>query len=361
MGKIIRKIVLYLRMYEKMFIFASNFYTMKHDQWHLQELGTPWKGAGLYHVTLTIPSREPLLGTLVIPDNDPSQAKIERSEFGEAIVHTIFQIQDFYPEVKVLQFCLMPDHAHVILYVTREMSKGIRTVVRGWWQGTKKAYMERIPNDIRNKERSEEGSEGGSEGRIAQVFTEKPHIQAMGHSSQLPATIRYIQMNPERLATKLLKPGFFRVQDNIEIAGRIYSGVGNSKLLQAMHYASVHVRSTMVDEAAHGDDKRLRDYMNGCVLSARQGAIMVSPFISEYEKAVMKVLLEERLPFIYLADNGFRDYYKPQDGLFDAVAEGKVLILSPWPYDAKKKRVSRAECVAMNKMAEDICLFFCPE
>ena len=66
------------------------------------------------------------------------------------------------------------------------------------------------------------------------------------------------------------------------------------------------------------------------------------------------MLLKEGHPFILLADNGFRDYYKPADGIFDAVAAGRVLILSPWEYDAQKKHVSRAECVAMNKMAEEI-------
>jgi hypothetical protein len=117
----------------------------------------------------------------------------------------------------------------------------------------------------------------------------------------------------------------------------------------------VHVRRTMVEEAEHGDNTRLRDYMNGCVIAARNGAVMVSPFISPKEKEVMDVLLKEDLPFIYIADNGFRDYYKPQDSLFDAVARKKVLILSPWNYDPQKKHVSRAECVEMNKMAEEIC------
>ena len=67
------------------------------------------------------------------------------------------------------------------------------------------------------------------------------------------------------------------------------------------------------------------------------------------------MLLREQLPFIYLADNGFRDYYKPTDALFDACAAGRVLILSPWPYDAKKRHISRADCVALNTMAEEIC------
>jgi len=94
--------------------------------------------------------------------------------------------------------------------------------------------------------------------------------------------------------------------------------------------------------------------MNGCVLAARQGTVMVSPFISKQEQAVMEVLLKEELSFIYIADNGFRDYYKPPAALFEAVAAKRVLILSPWEYDPDKKHVSRAECVEMNKMAEEI-------
>ena len=166
--------------------------------------------------------------------------------------------------------------------------------------------------------------------------------------------IRYVQMNPQRLATKRLMPGFFRVQRDIVVNGRSYDGVGNVALLHAGSYMPVHVRRTMVEAAEHGDNKALRDYMNGCVLAARGGSVMVSPFISADEKRVMNVLLKERWPFIVLADNGFRNYYKPTDILFDACAAGRVLILSPWPYDAGKRHISRADCVALNTMAEDI-------
>ena len=67
------------------------------------------------------------------------------------------------------------------------------------------------------------------------------------------------------------------------------------------------------------------------------------------------MLLAEKHPFVVLADNGFREYYKPADALFDACASGRVLILSPWPYDADKRHISRADCVALNAMAEEIC------
>ena len=247
---------------------------------------------------------------------------------------------------------MMPDHLHVILYVTRPMDVSIKMVVRGLWQGAKKHGREYTasvsPHSMRDNERSSADP----------IFTEMPFMRPMSHKGQLQTMIRYVQMNPERLATKRLMPEYFRVQEGIEIAGRMYCGVGNAELLQRATYMPVHVRRTMVDEAEHGDNKRLRDYMNGCVLAAREGAVMVSPFISEHEQAVMEVLLKEGLPFIYIADNGFRDYYKPQDSLFDAVARKQVLILSPWEYDPHKNHVSRAECVAMNQMAEEICTSF---
>ena len=125
-------------------------------------------------------------------------------------------------------------------------------------------------------------------------------------------------------------------------------------LLHAPHFATVHVRHELVDAAAQGHPQTLRDYKNGCVLVARRGTVMVSPFISPHEKEVKAVLLKEQHPFIVLADNGFRDYYKPANDLFDAVAAGRVMILSPWEHESGKRHISRADCMALNAMAEEI-------
>lgn len=330
-------------------------------QWHWQEQGTAWKGVGIYHVTLTVTSREPLLGRLVIPDNDPKKAVVERTELGNAVVDCIWKVPKIHPEVRVISFDLMPDHLHIIWHVVRPMSIGIKTVVRGFWQGARKvgrAYsMSIAPNNIReNEHRENRDNIPHNEHRPADpIFKEMPFIRPLSRKGQLDTMIHYTWLNPQRLATKRMMPEFFRVQEGIEIAGRKYSGVGNVELLQRAKYMPVHVRSIWVEDAErHGYDQPLRDYMNGCVLAARQGAVMVSPFISKQEQAVMAELLKEELPFIYIADNGFSDYYKPSAALFDAVAAKRVLILSPWEYDADKKHVSRADCVAMNKMAEEI-------
>ena len=322
-----------------------------HEQWQWQEPGEAWKRAGLYHITLTIPSREPLLGTLVIPDNNPTKARVDILPLGKGVLDCLRKVSVYHPEIQVLHYCLMPDHLHAIWYVKRQMPKGILTAVRGFWQGAKKAADDTLalysitPNSIRQNYQE-------------RIFTEMPFVRPMGQRRQLPATIRYIEMNPQRLATKRLMPGYFRVQEGIEIAGRTYAGVGNTALLLSEHFAPVHVRHTMVEAAEHGETLPLRDYMNGCVLAARQGTVMVSPFISPKEKEVLEVLLREGHSFICLADNGFRDYYKPTDALFDACAAGRALILSPWEYDARKRHVSRADCMALNAMAEEISSSF---
>ena len=185
-----------------------------HDIWHWQEPGTAWKGIGIYHVTLTIPSREPLLGELRIPNNDPKQAHIERTELGDKIRDCVEEISCLHPEIKIIQQRMMPDHLHVILYVTRPMEVSIKMVVRGLWQGAKKHGREYTasvsPHNMRNNERSSADS----------IFTEMPFIRPMSHKGQLQTMIHYVQMNPQRLATKKLMPGFFRVQEDIEIAGK---------------------------------------------------------------------------------------------------------------------------------------------
>ena len=360
----------------------------EQEKWKWQEPGTTWKGIGLYHVTQTIPDRRPLLGRLEVPDNDPNKAMVRRTALGNALVDCLLSIQHYHPEVQVLHFCLMPDHLHAVLYVRHIMPTGIKGILRGFWQAVKKlgrawsVASSFVPNDIRRNSQKESGNsqeetgrqslqdetarlEAFSEGlreqlgdedyyQLPPVFTEMPFIHSMGRNTQLPNTIRYIDMNPQRLATKRLKPGFFCVQRGIMIGGRSYDGVGNTTLLMAEKMATVHVRSAMVKAAERGDTEPLRNYKNSCVLAARKGAVMVSPFISTHEKQVMQVLLDEQHPFICLTDNGFRDYYKPSGVLFDACAAGRVLILSPWQYDASKRHISRTDCVALNGMAEEI-------
>ena len=59
---------------------------MANEHWEWQKPGTAWRGVGLYHITLTVPDRQPLLGQLVIPYNDPAKAYLDRTPLGNALI-----------------------------------------------------------------------------------------------------------------------------------------------------------------------------------------------------------------------------------------------------------------------------------
>ena len=345
-------------------MWQRKFGSMDHDTWQWQQPDTVWKGAGLYHVTMVVPSRQPLFGELVIPNDDPLQAFVKRTDLGNAVVDRLLRIPEFYPEVQVLHFCLMPNHLHAILYVRRAMKKGISSVITGFWRAARtlgRAYSFSVSSLADSAAyyadpallRAQIGNDAFY--ALPPVFTDKPFLRPMSQYRQLPTAIRYLDMNPARLATKRLKRGFFCVQHNVEINGRTYDAVGNIGVLMEQFRKPVHVRSMWVKDAAeHGYDQPLKDYKAACLEAASKGTVMVSPFISRDEQEVLHALLHDNRYIIYLSDNGFGNYFKPSDLLFDAVAAGRLLILSPWTHDPDKRTITRAECVALNQMAEEI-------
>lgn len=320
-------------------------------KWVWQEYGTPWRGPAVYHVTASCPNHEPRLGELVVPTDSEGErlflkACANRNNLGFAICECIEKLPDFYPEVKIIAKQVMPDHVHFVVQVTAEMKRSIREVMRGWVQGCNK--------------------EARLRGLQTPVFAERPFLRPLTRGRQLQAMIDYVHDNPRRAALRKYNPGYFYVKQGVEIEGQVYSVVGNIKLLYASRIKTVHVHKELVWDAEKGNDKALRDYMNGCVLAARDGAVSISPFISPKETMVRDVLIREGHSIIYLRDNGFPpgDIYKPSGALFDLCAAGKLLLLAPWPYDPMRESrtrqldghvtIARSECVALNGMADSI-------
>ena len=173
----------------------------EQDKWHWQEPGTAWKGVGIYHVTLTVPSREPLLGTLVIPQNDPAQAHVTRTALGEAIVEELYVMCKHYPAIRILQFCLMSDHLHAVIHVTRAMDTSIRNVIRGYWQGVKKhgrSYTSSVSPELNSGTMDKDKGttdEGARSCYPFPVFTERPFIRPLSRHGQLQTMIRYVQIS----------------------------------------------------------------------------------------------------------------------------------------------------------------------
>ena len=166
---------------------------------------------------------------------------------------------------------------------------------------------------------------------------------------QLRAMIDYVHNNPVHRWQKQRNPGWLVPIRGIMIAGRRYDGIGNVNLLGLSRW-QVHVRRAWDDDAR-------RRYMNECVVKARNGSALVSPFISQHEAAVRDFCLSEGHSVIVLVDNGFAEYAQCPGGLYDYCVNGQVLVLaaSELGHEDRKGAISRDECVWLNGLAEEIC------
>lgn len=132
--------------------------------------------------------------------------------------------------------------------------------------------------------------------------------------------------------------------------------VGNRALLAAERKVSL---------ICHRADASLFEQQRAVVMqAAREGAVVVSAFVSPKEREIMKQLMLEQLPFIELMDNGFSDRYKPGGKAFYSTAENRHVQITCWEYwfqpeqkDDNGERIpaiSREMCLAMNELARTV-------
>lgn len=106
----------------------------------------------------------------------------------------------------------------------------------------------------------------------------------------------------------------------------------------------------------HRSDAPFFERQRDAVLrAAREGAVIVSAFVSPKEREIGRLLLMEQLPVIEVCDNGFGDRYKPSGKSFYACAENRLVQISPWDYEyCPDLAVNREVCLVMNELARVI-------
>lgn len=106
----------------------------------------------------------------------------------------------------------------------------------------------------------------------------------------------------------------------------------------------------------HRSDAPFFERQRDAVLrAAREGAVIVSAFVSPKEREIGRLLLKEQLPVIEVCDNGFGERYKPSGKSFYACAENRLVQISPWNYEyCRDLAVNREVCLVMNELARVI-------
>jgi REP element-mobilizing transposase RayT len=81
---------------------------------------------GLYFVTICTDKRRKILSNIVGVDV-PDDPRVELTVYGKIADKFINQLNDFYDNISVEQYVIMPNHIHIILFVRNNGSSGTST------------------------------------------------------------------------------------------------------------------------------------------------------------------------------------------------------------------------------------------
>lgn len=279
----------------------------------------------IYMVTVVKSRQDPYFGQLAgnwaIPTGSPGGARIDLLPLGRCINDLIARLPEMESAVNVLEYCIMPDHVHILLFVRERMKKPL-----GFLMARFKVAVNKT---------------SGFNG----VFEKGYNDQILKPSRQLSTLFRYIRENPQRLAVRRANPQFFRRLDSVTIGGRRCRSYGNCQLLDHPFKEQVIVhRADTTEQLASKREKWLR--------AASRGGVLVSLFISPAEKAIRNEADDAGARFILITHQQKENRNKPSGRDFELCEAGRMLIVAPASLDVT---LSRSSCMTMNTLAESIC------
>ena len=338
---------------------------------------------GIYLITIATEGRLPLLGTLAgnadIKEG-PDKPHVILSPLGEKVKAEWFGIPRYYPQIEVMRLCVMPDHIHGILFVHERIERHLGHVINGFKAGTRKAARELGITERKAEVKTETEAEpqhtelsstatapapaapkvpyAEPPAQLSKPSKHPPHgtlwepgynDRLLLHKGQLQHMLAYLDDNPRRLLLKRQHPEYFTQLAPIPVLDNInMPAMGNRYLLERPLKLQVQCSRHLYPWEI---DQRKQAFLE----AGRQGAVIVSPCISPGEQQIATACLEEGIPLIVLLLKGFPPYFKPHPRYLQACAEGRLLMLAPYPFQNEKLTDMRARCLTLNDLAARIC------
>lgn len=312
---------------------------------------------GIYMITMATEGRLPLFGTLKgnpLATSGDDKPQVILSVLGERLKDSWKDIPAHYPEVSVIKLCVMPDHIHGVLFVKEKMPYHLGTIINGFKAGTRKAARELGVITATMSPSTEPApvryTEASPQSKTPQGVLWEPgyNDRILLQEGQLQRMLNYLDDNPRRLLLKHAHPQYFKPLGKLTVAGLEMEAMGNPNLLnnpiKLQVQCSRHLYSNEIEQR--------KQYF---LKAAKQGAIIVSPCISPGEKEIATAILEAQLPLIVLLLKGFPPFFKPQPHYLIACAEGRLLMISPYPWQNEKITNMRQRCLQLNDIAAEIC------
>lgn len=372
---------------------------------------------GYFFITLNTRNYAPILSFITgrpdAPDDAPDAPACEYTELGRKVMAVWQSVPRFHPQVEIIAAEAMPDHFHGLLRLKAGNRKHLGHLVGSFMGGCTHGYWDTLGIDWR-KDRAERLAKGahalppdrdrdhtcsfrgpslfvrGYNDMEAvtpeQVQTKLRYIREQARRALIKGTLRdrflvhrsctargwtldtirrglradrFYAHNPDRLEHILrsLLPRIPMQQAIVSASPSASSSASSPKpLLSYVGCSSLLSAERKLPLVCHRSDAPFFERQRDAVLrAAREGAVIVSAFVSPKEREIGRLLLMEQLPVIEVCDNGFGDRYKPSGKSFYACAENRLVQISPWNYEyCRDLAVNREVCLVMNELARVI-------
>ncbi len=326
---------------------------------------------GIYMITMVIEGRRPVLGTLAghaEATEGPEVPHVELSPLGKRVKEEWEKISHYFPQIEMMKLCIMPDHIHGVLFVHERIDRHLGHVLNGFKTGTRKAARELGVIAEAQPQLTGTKAKGEAVPSAETVPQPQPRLQPPSSAkhppigtlwepgyndrlllrkSQLARMLAYLADNPRRLLLKRQYPQYLSHITTIHIAGIEMQAMGNTTLLQSLTKLQVQCSRHMYPWEIQ---KRKEQFLT----AGHKGAIIVSPCISPGEVEITTACMEAGIPLIVLLLKGFPPFFKPKPKYLTACAQGRLLLLSPFPWQNEKLIDMRKRCLELNYLAKTI-------
>lgn len=287
----------------------------------------------IYHIILKkVPGCEhfgAVEGDAKIAPGNSGSAVIQESNIGKIIAKSILHLPYDFPVLKLHQFCVMPDHVHILLQVLFKSDRHLDY------------YIDSLKIRIASRYSKEEKRPIAKEEIFESGYCDKPLFD----NRSLKGLYNYIRVNPHRLAMRQQYPQFFRKVRSLRIGNKEYEAYGNLFLFTNPDKMAVRIsRKFSMEEK----ERKIYSWISG----ASQGTLLVSPFISKEEKAIRDKAEALGGGIILIAHEAFSERFKPSTHDFDLCSEGRLLIISLGREIGTP--LTREICMEMNNLAETL-------
>lgn len=363
---------------------------------------------GWFHVTLNVRNEAPLLGYITgdaeAPEGSGNAPHCVLTEIGKGVKDAWRVVTHFHPRCECEALQVMPEHIHALLHLLPGNREHLGRIINGLMIGSTHCYWDTlgIPWQRMRAEKDAAASNIYEDREQRTKWQDRDHTRSFRGPSlfvrgyndveavtdeEIEIKRQYIRNNPRKRLIQGKRHECFRKYRHQHsrnwTAERALAAVSNDSIFrydgarQESAMANVMARMNTDERGAcldyignrallaaerklplicHRADACLFEQQKAAVLqAARDGAVVVSAFISPKERDIMKLLIQEQLPFVEILDNGIPEKYKGVGKAFYALAENRLCQITPWSYKYQKDgAVSREMCMVMNELVRVI-------